>query len=202
MREKAALIQILSLVTIALVGASLASSFNLSALPDPGRFETSVTNGAKNFLVHREARTSSLKEAPIAQSDLDNAQNVSDPSARLVMEMMGARRRIWGGVYTLVHQIWEARRCNTGLTRHLLDYPKWNPPDRNAGIREATHGPSDLGSGSLLEDTEPSVPEIVNLWRMQLHYVFAVNCAGNERSVQKDRPYAGTLGCERKGSDR
>ena len=76
MRKKAVLVSVLCLAAIAIVGASLASSFNLSALPDPGRFETSVADGAKNFLVHREARASSLKESPITQSDLDNAQNV------------------------------------------------------------------------------------------------------------------------------
>jgi mono/diheme cytochrome c family protein len=76
MCKKAVLIPVFSLSAIALVGASLASSFNLSALPDPGRFETSFANRAKNFLVHREARTSSLKAPPITQSDLDNAQNV------------------------------------------------------------------------------------------------------------------------------
>ena len=76
MRKRAVLIPVLSLAAIALVGASLTSSFDLSALPEPGRFETSVANGAKNFLVHHEARNSSLKEPPIAQGDLDNAQNV------------------------------------------------------------------------------------------------------------------------------
>ena len=76
MRKKVVLIPVFSLAAIAFVGASIASSFDLSALPDPGRFETSVADGAKNFLVHREAQTSSLKEPPITQSDLDNAQNV------------------------------------------------------------------------------------------------------------------------------
>lgn len=76
MRKKAVLIPVFSLAAIALVGASLASSFNLSALPEPGKFETSVADGAKNFLVQREARTSSLKAPPISQNDLDNAQNV------------------------------------------------------------------------------------------------------------------------------
>ena len=76
MRKKAAVITLSSLAAVALVGASLASSFNLSALPQPGKFETSIADGAKNFLVHREARNSSLKEPPIAQGDLDNAQNV------------------------------------------------------------------------------------------------------------------------------
>lgn len=76
MRRKAVLIPILSLAVIALVGATLASSFDLSALPDPGRFETSVADGAKNFLVHREARRSSIKETSLAQGDLDNAQNI------------------------------------------------------------------------------------------------------------------------------
>jgi len=76
MRKKAVLSPVLSLAAIALVGTYLAWSFDLSAIPDPGRFETSVANGAKNLLVHREARTSSLKEPPITQNDLDNAQNV------------------------------------------------------------------------------------------------------------------------------
>jgi len=76
MLQKAVLIPVLSLAAVALVGASLASSFDLSALPDPGRFETSVADGAKNFLVHREVRTSSLKEPDITQSDVDNAQNI------------------------------------------------------------------------------------------------------------------------------
>ena len=76
MRKKAALIPVLSLGAIALLGASLALSFDLSALPDPGKFETSVADGAKDFLVHREARRSSTKEPSLAQSDLDNAQNV------------------------------------------------------------------------------------------------------------------------------
>lgn len=76
MHKKVVLIPVLSLGAIALVGASLASSVDLSALPDPGKFETSVADGAKNFLVHREARFSSLQEPPITRSDLDSAQNV------------------------------------------------------------------------------------------------------------------------------
>ena len=59
-----------------------------------------------------------------------------------------------------------------------------------------------LESGSLLENTEATEIEIVNLWRMQLARVFAVNCVGNERSVQKERPHAGSLGCEGKSGDR
>lgn len=76
MRKRAVLVSVLSLGAIALVGASLASSFNLSALPDPGKLETSVADGAKNFLVHREARGSSFKVPSLTQGDLDNAQNV------------------------------------------------------------------------------------------------------------------------------
>lgn len=76
MHRKAVLIAVLPLAAIALVGASLALSFNLSALPDPGRFETSIADGAKNFFVHREARKSSSKEPSLTQGDLDNAQNV------------------------------------------------------------------------------------------------------------------------------
>jgi len=76
MRKKAVLIPVLSLSAIALLGASLALSFDLSALPEPGRFETSVADGAKNFFVHRAARRSSTKEPSLTQGDLDNAQNV------------------------------------------------------------------------------------------------------------------------------
>ena len=76
MHKKVVLILALSLAAIALVGASLASSFDLSALPDPGKFETSVADGAKNFLVHREARFSSLQEPAITPGELDIAQNV------------------------------------------------------------------------------------------------------------------------------
>src|ERR1700760_2546974 len=76
MRKKAALIFVLSLAAIAIVVKSVASSFDLSALPDPCKLETSVADGAKKFLVHREARTSSLKVPAIDRSDLDNAQNV------------------------------------------------------------------------------------------------------------------------------
>ena len=76
MRKKAVLISFLSLAVIALAGVSFASFSDVSALPDPGRFETFVADGAKNFRVHREARTSSLKEPAITHSDLDNAQNV------------------------------------------------------------------------------------------------------------------------------
>ncbi|WP_390905435.1 c-type cytochrome [Occallatibacter riparius] len=76
MRKKAVLIPVLSLAAVALVGASLAASFDLSAVPEPGRVETTVANEAKNFLVHREARRSSIKEPSLTQSDLDNAQNV------------------------------------------------------------------------------------------------------------------------------
>lgn len=76
MRKKALLITVLSLAAIALVSASLALSFDLSALPEPGRFETSVADGAKNFFVHRAARRSSTKEPSLTQDNLDNAQNV------------------------------------------------------------------------------------------------------------------------------
>jgi len=76
MRRRTVLIPVVSLAAIALVGASLASSFDLSALPDPGKFETSIADGAKNFLVHREAGRISVKEPSLTQSDLDNAQNV------------------------------------------------------------------------------------------------------------------------------
>lgn len=76
MLKKVVLILLLFFGAIALLGASLALSFDLSALPDPGRFETSVADGARNFLVHREARRSSIKEPSLTQGDLDNAQNV------------------------------------------------------------------------------------------------------------------------------
>jgi len=76
MRKKAVLIPVVFLGGIALLGASLALSFDLSALPDPGKFETSVADGAKNFFVNREARRSSIKEPSLTQGDLDNAQNV------------------------------------------------------------------------------------------------------------------------------
>ena len=76
MRKKAVVITLSSLAFIALGGATLALLFNLSALPDPGRFETSVADGAKNFLIYREARRSSNKEPSLTQGDLDNAQNV------------------------------------------------------------------------------------------------------------------------------
>ena len=76
MRKKVVLIPVLSLGAIALVGASLALSFDLSALPEPGRCETSFADGAKNFLVRREAGRTLIKEPSPTQSDLDNAQNV------------------------------------------------------------------------------------------------------------------------------
>lgn len=76
MRKKAVLIPVLSLGAIALLGASLALWFDLSALPEPCRFETSFADRARNFLVHREAGRISVKEPSLTQSDLDNAQNV------------------------------------------------------------------------------------------------------------------------------
>jgi mono/diheme cytochrome c family protein len=76
MRKKAVLITALSLAGIALAGGSLASSFDLSALPDPSGLETTVADGAKNFLVHHEARNLPERAPSIAQGDLDNAQNV------------------------------------------------------------------------------------------------------------------------------
>jgi mono/diheme cytochrome c family protein len=76
MRKKAVLISVFSVVGIALVGASLSTWFDLSALPDPGRFETFVATKAKNWLVHHESRTARLKEPPLTPADLDNAQMI------------------------------------------------------------------------------------------------------------------------------
>jgi mono/diheme cytochrome c family protein len=74
MHKKAVLISVSSLVGIALVGAFLAARFDLSALPDPGRFETLAANKTKNWRVSRKSRTARLKEPPITPADLDNAQ--------------------------------------------------------------------------------------------------------------------------------
>lgn len=76
MRRKAVLISVFSLAGITLVGASVALGFSVSALPDPGRFETFAANEAKNWLVYRESRTATLKQPPITPADLDNAQNI------------------------------------------------------------------------------------------------------------------------------
>jgi mono/diheme cytochrome c family protein len=76
MRKKVVLIPVLCLAGIVLVGASFALLFSVSALPEPGKAETFVANGAKNWFVYRESRTARSKEPPITPADLDNAQNV------------------------------------------------------------------------------------------------------------------------------
>jgi mono/diheme cytochrome c family protein len=76
MHKKAVLILVFSLAGIALLAASLATWFNLSALPQPGRFETFAANEAKNWLVYRESRTVRLKEPAITPANLDNAQMI------------------------------------------------------------------------------------------------------------------------------
>ena len=47
-------VSILALVLV--VGGVMASQFNLSALPEPGRTETLIATGAKHFLVRRASR--------------------------------------------------------------------------------------------------------------------------------------------------
>jgi len=76
MRTKSALVSVFSLASIALVGAALAVSVDVSALPDPGRFETFAANEAKNWLVYRESRAATLKEPQITLEAADNAQNI------------------------------------------------------------------------------------------------------------------------------
>jgi hypothetical protein len=105
MRKKAFLISVSSLATIALAGTSLASSFDLSALPEPGKFETSVAE--------RGYRRS--KNPRSLQATWRTLKMSSDPSAPHVMEMTDARQRILVAVCTLAHRTWEARRRNTGL---------------------------------------------------------------------------------------
>jgi mono/diheme cytochrome c family protein len=76
LRKKAVLIPVLCLAGIALVGVSFASLFNVSAVPEPGNFETFAANEAKNWFVYRQSRSVTLKELPITPADLDNAQNI------------------------------------------------------------------------------------------------------------------------------
>ena len=56
MRKKVVLILAFSLTGVVLVGAYLAAKFSVSAMPDPGRFETYAANKAKNWFVYCESR--------------------------------------------------------------------------------------------------------------------------------------------------
>ena len=76
MRKKVVLYSALVLVGVALVASSLATWFNLSALPDPGRFETFVAKEAKDWLIYRESRAARLKEPSTTPTGLDNAQMI------------------------------------------------------------------------------------------------------------------------------
>ncbi|HKS82513.1 MAG TPA: cytochrome c [Candidatus Acidoferrales bacterium] len=76
MRKKTVQHLALLLVGIVFVGASFATLFDLSAVPDPGRLETFAANEAKNWLVYRESRSVRSKETPTTPADLDNAQMI------------------------------------------------------------------------------------------------------------------------------
>ena len=76
MRKRVIFIPVLSLVGVALIGACFALSFDISALPEPGKFETSVANEAKNLLVQRETRRTKPRELSVTAAAMDNAQNI------------------------------------------------------------------------------------------------------------------------------
>lgn len=76
MRRKTVLILTLLLTGIAIPSASFAIWFNLSALPDPGRFETYLANKGKRWLVYRESRHTVLWKPPTSAENLDNAQMI------------------------------------------------------------------------------------------------------------------------------
>lgn len=76
MRKRVVFVSVFCLIGLALVGACIILSFNISALPEPGKFETSVANKAKNVLVRRETRRAKPKELPVTAAASDNAQNI------------------------------------------------------------------------------------------------------------------------------
>jgi hypothetical protein len=77
MRKKAVLIPVLSLAAVAFVGASLASSFDLSALPDPGQVRN-VRRGRG-----QELPSSSRSTDLIAQRTRNHSKRFRQRSKRL-----------------------------------------------------------------------------------------------------------------------
>jgi cytochrome c553 len=63
-RHRAGLIVAVVIVLIIIAGVYTVMHVNISALPDPGRFETSIATKAKDWYISRAAR-GSLQPAPI-----------------------------------------------------------------------------------------------------------------------------------------
>ena len=61
------------LIAAAVSGVSFAMWFDLSALPEPGRFETFIATKGKRWLVYRESRTAELHEPPATSVSLSSA---------------------------------------------------------------------------------------------------------------------------------
>jgi mono/diheme cytochrome c family protein len=76
MRNKTLLILALLLIGAVLAGASLAIPFHLSALPEPGPFETYVATKWKRWLVHRESHTGASQEPSATSESLANGQMI------------------------------------------------------------------------------------------------------------------------------
>ncbi len=64
------------LFALGLVGAAMASQFNLSALPEPGGTETLIANRAKHFLVRRASRASVAPAPADRRASIEEGDNL------------------------------------------------------------------------------------------------------------------------------
>jgi mono/diheme cytochrome c family protein len=65
-----------TLLALALVGGAMASQFNLSALPEPGRTESVIATKAKHFLVRRASRASVAPASADTRASIEEGDNL------------------------------------------------------------------------------------------------------------------------------
>jgi mono/diheme cytochrome c family protein len=74
MRCNLALFLVLFLIAVGLAGAAFAMWFDLSALPEPGRFESYVATKGKQWLVYRESRLTAVQEPAATAESLSSGR--------------------------------------------------------------------------------------------------------------------------------
>lgn len=116
------------LIVIALMGCSL------TALSEPGRFETRTANMAKRCFIHAQAARA-FHRALWTKTSAERELCTTDSIAVFVILTMAARKDRWAIGCTHAQLTSSARSAELLRPGAVLDYPEWNLLQGNAGSR-------------------------------------------------------------------